>query len=126
MLEIELTLIRTELTYSSEKDKISSMINYAICEISGKQYKVVPGKEIEVDFQEGSEKDLDAKVLLLSKDDKLEIGAPYLKEALTLKYVENGKGPKIRVSKFHAKANYRKTIGHRAKITTFLLPVKKA
>lgn len=101
------------------------MLNYAICEISGKQYKVVPGKSLGVDFQGESEKDIEANVLLLSEDGKIKIGTPYLKEKLTLKHVSNTKGKKIRVSRFHAKANFRKTIGYRSKITNVILTVKK-
>jgi len=111
-----------------KKGKIISMSNYAICEISGKQYKVVPGQNLEVDFLGEEGKDLEVNVLLLSDDGKLQIGSPFLKEKLTLKRVENIKGEKIRVSKFHAKANFRKTIGYRSKLTKVVwdLPVKKA
>lgn len=97
------------------------MLDYAICEIAGKQYKVIPDKALEVDFLGEGNKDIEAVVLLLSEGDKLKIGSPYLKEKLTLKRVENVKGDKIRVSKFHAKANYRRTTGHRAKLTKVLL-----
>lgn len=101
------------------------MLNYAICEISGKQYKVVPGKAIEVAFQGEADSDIEANVLLLSEGDKLTIGSPYLKDKISLKRLENGKGEKIRVSKFHAKANFRKTTGYRSKITKVVLPVEK-
>ena len=101
------------------------MLQYAICEIKGKQYKVIPNKAFEVDFFEESGKDIETNVLLLSEDGKIKVGNPYLKEKLTLKRVENTKGKKIRVSKFHAKANYRKTIGARAKLTRVILIVKK-
>jgi ribosomal protein L21 len=99
------------------------MLNYAICEISGKQYKVVPGKALEVALLPES-KDIEVNVLLLSEDSKLKIGSPYLKEKLTLTRVEDTKGPKIRVSKFHAKANYRRTTGYRSKITKVVLEKK--
>ncbi len=102
------------------------MLNYAICEISRKQYKVVPGQTFEIALQKGSDKQIAVNVLLLSENDKLEIGKPYLKEKLTLERVEDGKGEKIKVSKFHAKANYRRTTGYRSKITKVILPVKKA
>ncbi len=100
------------------------MLNYAICEISGKQYKIVPGKLVEVNFQGEEKESIEANVLLLSEDDKLKIGNPYLKEKLTLKRLEDVKGEKIRVSKFHAKANYRRTTGYRSKITKVILSVK--
>lgn len=102
-----------------KKGKIFSMSNYAICEISGKQYKVIPGKTFEVSLQKEGV-DIEANVLLLSEDGKLKIGTPYLKEKLKLKRLGDTKGEKIRVSKFHAKANFRKTIGYRSKITKII------
>ncbi|MDP3758283.1 MAG: 50S ribosomal protein L21 [Candidatus Daviesbacteria bacterium] len=100
------------------------MLNFAICEISGKQYKVIPGQPLEVALQKGSDQEIVVNVLLLSEDSKLKIGNPYLKEKLTLKRLEDGKGEKIRVSKFHAKANYRRTTGYRSKITKVVLEKK--
>lgn len=97
------------------------MLNYAICEISGKQYKVTPGKVLAIDFQDQSKKDIAANVLLLSEDGKIRVGKPYLKEKITLKRIEDTKGKKIRVSKFHAKANYRRIKGYRSKITKIVL-----
>lgn len=102
------------------------MLDYAICEISGKQYKVIPDKVFGVASQGDSAKDIEVLVLMMVEDGKLKLGKPYLSEKLTLKRVENTKGEKIKVSKFHAKANYRKTIGYRSKITKVVLPVKKA
>ncbi len=100
------------------------MLNYAICEISGKQYKVIPGQVLEVGLQKESDQNIEVNVLLLSEDNKLKIGNPYLKEKLTLKRIEDLKGEKIRVSKFHAKANYRRTTGYRSKITKVVLAKK--
>lgn len=97
------------------------MLNYAICEISGKQYKVIPEKTLEIDFQDHSKKDIAANVLLLSEDGKIKVGKPYLKEKITLKRMQDSKGKKIRVSKFHAKANYRRVKGYRSKITKVVL-----
>lgn len=102
------------------------MLNYAICEIGGKQYKVLPNVPLEIDYQGEKSKDIEANVLALSWDGKIDLGRPYLKEKLTLKFMENIKGKKIRVSKFHAKANYRKTTGIRPKLTKIILSVKKS
>lgn len=102
------------------------MLNYAVCEIGGKQYKVLPNIPLEIDYQGEKGQDIEANVLVLSRDGKLDLGKPYLKEKLTLKFMENLKGKKIRVSKFHAKANYRKTTGIRPKLTKVVLSVKKA
>ena len=112
------------MTWSPGKDKILFMLNYAICEISGKQVKVCPGKIIEVSLQKEPGKDIQADVLLLSEDGKFKIGRPYLKEKLVLKKIEDIKGSKIRVAKFHAKANYRRTTGYRSSITRVVWSVK--
>ncbi len=100
------------------------MLDFAICEISGKQYKVVPNEPLLVDFLD-TDKDIEAVVLLISENGKTEIGTPYLKDKLTLKYLDTEKLDKIRVAKFHAKANYRKVSGMRAKKTKVVYNPKK-
>lgn len=102
------------------------MLNYAVCEISGKQYKIIPNKAFEVDYLGEGKKSLEVNVLLLSEDGKIQLGEPYLKEKLNLEVLENTRGEKIRVSKFHAKANFRKTVGHKSKLTKVILNVKKS
>lgn len=101
------------------------MLNYLICEVSGKQYKVIPGKAFEVDFLGEDQKEIEAKVLVSSEDGKLKIGKPYLEETVKLICLEMTRAKKIRVAKFHAKANYRRATGHRAKLTKVILDVKK-
>lgn len=100
------------------------MLQYAICEILGKQYKVLPSHAIQIDWQKDSPDTVEAKVLLLN-DGKIRIGNPYLKEKLILKSQGMGSGEKIRVSKYHAKANYRKVKGSRRKFLKVILDVKK-
>ena len=102
------------------------MLNYAILEISGKQYKVAPNQPLIVDYLGEDQKKVEANVLCSSEDGKIKLGNPYLKEKLSLDILENVRGEKIRVSKFHAKANFRKTTGHKAKLTKVVLSVKKA
>lgn len=101
------------------------MSDYAICELGGKQYKLTPNNPVDVDLYSG-DKNIEVEILLLSENGKVKIGTPYLKEKLALNFLENTKGDKIRVAKFHAKANFRKVIGHRAKKTRFVWSVKKA
>lgn len=101
-----------------------SMLQYAICEISGRQHKLVPNQAIEIDFQGDSDQDIEANVLFLSLDGKVKIGKPYLKEKLMLKRLENIKGQKVRVAKFHAKSNDRRVVGIRPKLTKVILAVK--
>ena len=101
------------------------MFDFAVCEISGKQYKILPNQEILVDWLGEEVKKMEAEVLLLSEKGKISIGKPYLKEKLTLECLGTIKDKKIRVAKFHAKANYRKVSGMRPKKTRVYMRVKK-
>lgn len=101
------------------------MISYAVCEIAGKQYRVIPNQPFAVDYLGETLKKLDVAVLLLSQEGKVKVGSPYLKEKLSLDIMEHVRGEKIRVSKFHAKANYRRSTGHKSKLTKVVLSVKK-
>ncbi|KKS71189.1 50S ribosomal protein L21 [Candidatus Daviesbacteria bacterium RIFCSPLOWO2_01_FULL_43_38] len=93
-------------------------MNYVVFEISGRQYLVKPGQRIEVDKINGGEKTLSIEKVLLLKDEKgVEVGTPYLKESLKLEVLETIKKDKVRVAKFHAKANYRKVSGQRREVT---------
>ncbi len=91
-------------------------MQYAICEINGKQYKVESNKPFEVDLVEGA-KNIEASVLLMVDQGKLNLGKPYLKEKMKLEVLAEYKKDKIRVAKFHAKANYRKVTGSRRQVT---------
>jgi large subunit ribosomal protein L21 len=89
------------------------MLTYAIVQIDSKQYKMEPGKEYLVDFQGDEAKKIEVKVLLKSENGKVEVGTPALKDTLTLEILGQKRGKKVRVAKFHAKANYRRANGHR-------------
>lgn len=97
------------------------MFKYAICEIGGKQYKVLPNKPFEIDLRKVSDKKIEADILFLVENGKLKIGKPYLKEKLTLTPLENVASAKIRVAKYHAKANYRRVRGIRPKFTRVIV-----
>lgn len=96
---------------------------YAIIETGGKQIKVAVGDKIYVeklDAKAGDELKLD-KVLLLGGD-SLKVGNPYLAGAYVQAKVEKqGLSKKITVFKYKAKANERKTIGHRQPYTCLLI-----
>ena len=93
---------------------------YAIIESCGKQYKVTEGDVVyfeKLDVEEGKKVTFD-KVVLVSEDKKVEVGAPYVKGVkVEGKVVANGKGKKILVYKYKAKKNYRRTQGHRQPYT---------
>ena len=86
-------------------------MDYLIVQIGGRQYKVEKDKPVKVDFL-GEEKNLEAEILVSSKDGKLEVGSPFLKSKAKFEVVGMSKS-KIRVAKFHAKANTRKVRGQK-------------
>ena len=107
---------------------------YAIIESCGKQYKVAEGDVVffeKLDAEEGKKVTFD-KVILVSNDKKIEVGAPYVKcIKVEGKVVSHGKGKKILVYKYKAKKNYRRTQGHRqpytkVEITKIKMPAEKA
>ena len=93
---------------------------YAVIEACGKQYKVTKGDVVffeKLDVEEGKKVTFD-KVVLLSNDGKVEVGAPYVKGIkVEGKVVAHGKGKKIIVFKYKAKKNYRRKQGHRQPYT---------
>jgi ribosomal protein L21 len=86
---------------------------YAVCKVAGKQYQVFPNKPLEVNFL-GDVKTVKVPALLRVDDKGIKIGKPEVEE-LTLEVLESTQGEKIRVAKFHAKANYRRVTGSRPK-----------
>ena len=107
---------------------------YAIIESCGKQYKVAEGDVVffeKLDAEEGKKVTFD-KVILVSEDGKVQVGATYVKGVkVEGKVVSHGKGKKIIVFKMKAKKNYRRKQGHRqpytkVEITTIKTATKKA
>ena len=93
---------------------------YAIIESCGKQYKVAEGDVVffeKLDAEEGKKVSFD-KVVLVSDDKKVEVGAPYVKGVkVEVKVLANGKGKKIVIYRYKAKKNERRTQGHRQPFT---------
>ena len=93
---------------------------YAIIETGGKQYRVQEGDVITVEKLDVNARDkveLD-KVLVLSDDNGLKVGTPYVEGAKVIaEAVENGKGKKVIIFKYKAKKDYRKKQGHRQPYT---------
>ena len=106
---------------------------YAVIEACGKQYKVTKGDVVffeKLEVEEGKKVTFD-KVVLLSEEGKVEVGAPYVKGIkVEGKVVAHGKAKKIVVFKYKAKKNYRRKQGHRqpytkVEITAIKLPTAK-
>jgi large subunit ribosomal protein L21 len=89
---------------------------YAIVETCGKQYKVLPGKTIRVErlsLDKGADITLD-KVLMVSKENTIIYGSPYVNGAKVIASVEDaGKLSKVIVHKQRPRKVYRKLRGHR-------------
>lgn len=96
---------------------------YAIIETGGKQIKVEVGQTIfveKLDAEAGENYTFD-KVLLVV-DAKSKVGTPYVKGATVVAKVEKqGLSKKIRIFKYKAKHNVRKTIGHRQPYTRLVI-----
>lgn len=93
---------------------------YAIIEVGARQYNVKKGDIIEVERQHGQEgKEIALhKVLLTSKDKKVEVGQPYLKEvkveAVVLKHF---RGEKAISFKYRRRKSKNWTKGHRQELS---------
>ena len=92
---------------------------YAIIETGGKQIKVEVGQKIfveKLDVEAGSNYTFEKVLFVGDKDAK--VGTPYVEGAtVTAKVEKHGLSRKIRVFKYKAKHNERKTIGHRQPYT---------
>jgi len=98
----------------------------------GKQYLVSPGQKIKIEKidpegkpsasygarkKEGKEVIFD-QVLLLEKQNRIEIGTPFVKGAKVIgKILKQGKGQKVIVFKYKAKKRYKVKKGHRQLFT---------
>lgn len=90
-------------------------MKYAVIKTGGKQYKVSEGDLIEVErlAQENGNYTFD-EVLLYVSDSEYQVGRPKVEDIIVEGNIQgNIKGDKIRVSKFKAKARYRRVTGHR-------------
>ena len=93
---------------------------YAIIETGGKQYRVQEGDIITVEklaAEAGDQVELD-KVLILSDDNGVKVGTPYIEGAKVMgRAVESGKAKKVVIFKYKSKKDYRKKQGHRQPYT---------
>jgi large subunit ribosomal protein L21 len=95
-------------------------MDYAVLRIKGHQYKVSEGQEILVD-KVGDAK-LEADILLVSKDGKVQVGKPVVKDAkVVVKVLGEEKGEKVDVYKYKSKSRYRRHTGFRSQLTRLLI-----
>ena len=93
---------------------------YAIIKTSGKQYKVEPGQDFEIDRiagEAGNAVDFD-QVLLISDDAKTTYGTPVVAGAVVKAEIkEQFRGPKLIVFKMKRRKRSRCKNGHRQDMT---------
>lgn len=97
---------------------------YAIVSIAGQQFKVEKGNKVfvhKLPGEIGDEVSFD-KVLLISNDEKVNVGAPYLPEAVVVaQIVSQVRGDKVLVFKKKRRKGYQKLNGHRQYFTQILI-----
>ena len=93
---------------------------YAIIETGGKQYKVTEGSMIKVEklaVEAGTAYAFD-KVLVVSDDNGVKVGAPYVEGAkVNATVIGDGKAKKVIIYKYKPKKGFHKKIGHRQPYT---------
>lgn len=94
---------------------------YAVIKDGTKQYKVEPGRSVQIDLKDNVKKGdtLEFKeVLMVSKEGKTLIGKPTLENAKVISEVQGQvKGKKLVVMKFRRRKDSRVKTGHRQKYT---------
>jgi len=91
---------------------------YAVIELGGKQYKVSQGDELlvdRVDLEEG--KSMSLVPLLVGGEQKAVTAAELKGAKVKAKVEEHLLGEKIRVFKYKPKSGYRRTKGHRSRLS---------
>ena len=92
---------------------------FAIIQSGGKQYRVAEGDVLRLESLKAEPGDtVELPVMMLSSDSEVKIGAPLVDGAnVKAEVVSHGRGKKIYIYKFKAKANYRRKNGHRQPYT---------
>jgi len=93
---------------------------YAVLETGSKQYRVTAGDTLEIerlDVEAGKPVTFD-RVLLVSKDGQVSVGAPTVAQATVVAdVVEHIRGEKLIAFKMKRRKGYHRTVGHRQELT---------
>jgi large subunit ribosomal protein L21 len=94
---------------------------YAIIACDGRQYKVQPGDEIQIDLREGAQDGETLtfdRVLLVAGTDGVKVGKPVVAGAsVTAEVLGLEMGDKIYIQKMRRRKNFRRRTGHRQMYT---------
>ncbi|WP_330203160.1 50S ribosomal protein L21 [Cyanobacterium sp. Dongsha4] len=99
-------------------------MTYAVIEICGKQLKVEPGRFYDIDrINQQSETGVSIdKVLLVSHDNDIHVGQPYVESAtVSGTIIDHRRGKKVLVYKMKPKKKTRKKRGHRQELTRLMI-----
>jgi large subunit ribosomal protein L21 len=94
---------------------------YAVIKTGGKQYRVSEGDLLKVEKIDGEKGSVVSfsEVLMVSKDDDVRIGKPFVEGAVVIgEIVDNARGPKITIFKMKRRKGFRKKTGHRQSLTS--------
>ena len=93
---------------------------YAVVQSGSRKYRVSAGDTLVVNrlnAEPGNEYTLD-RVLLVSNDGKISVGAPHVQNATVVAdVVEHKRGPKLIAFKMKRRKGYHRTVGHRQEET---------
>ncbi len=94
-------------------------MDFAVIKTGGKQYLVKEGESLVVELLSKNAGDkVEFEAMLVAAGDDIKVGKPIVKGAkVSASVIEEGKGDKVRVVKYHRKARYKKTYGHRQPYT---------
>ena len=91
---------------------------FAIVKSGGKQYRVEEGDVLRLESLEAEVGQTVTLPVLMLGGDAVKVGAPEVDGAkVEAEVVSHGRGEKIYIKKFKAKANYRRRTGHRQAYT---------
>jgi large subunit ribosomal protein L21 len=97
---------------------------YAVIEVGGRQWKVAPGVQLEVNriaAEVGAQHTVE-RVLLAADGDQIRVGRPYVEGGrVVCEVVAHGAGPKVRSYHYRRRENWRRTVGHRQPVTRLLV-----
>jgi large subunit ribosomal protein L21 len=93
---------------------------YAVLETGSKQYRVTAGDTLEIErlATEAGQSHTFDRVLLVSNDGKISVGAPTVGSAtIVADVVEHIRGDKKIAFKMRRRKGYHRTVGHRQELT---------
>lgn len=93
---------------------------YAVIQTGGKQYRVSPGEEVEIEklpWDVGVELELNSVMAVATDENQMLTGSELANAKVLATIVAHGRGEKIQVFKFKRKKQYKRTTGHRQSFT---------